>query len=75
MIGCLSFAYRSLILRSSCIVPISNVKGRGIRKKILGSKNIIKTLFVQIWTKLLHFNWKILDFYIFGSYFNFAPER
>ena len=75
MIGCSSFAYPSLNLRSSYSVLISNVKGRGKRKNFLGSKNIIKTLFVQIWTKLLHFNWKILDFYIFGSYFNFAPER
>jgi len=37
-IFCLIFAYRSLILRSSCIVPITNVKGRGKRKIFWAAK-------------------------------------
>ena len=35
VMGCLSFAYRSLIVRSSCIVPISFVKGKWGEKKFL----------------------------------------
>ena len=35
VMGCLSFAYRSLIVRSSCIVPISFVKGKWGEKKNL----------------------------------------
>jgi len=37
-IFCLIFAYRSLIVRSSYIVPVSNVKGRGIRKNFWAAK-------------------------------------
>ena len=40
--------------------------------KKLGSKNITKNLFVQIWTKLLHNYCKGLDFFIFAVRCNFA---
>ena len=53
VIRCLYFANYSLILRSSCILPISNVKGRCREKKILQ----ISLIFV----------WKIIEtFYIFA---------
>jgi len=38
MIRCSSFAYPSLNLRSSYIVLISNVKGRGKRKNFWAAK-------------------------------------
>lgn len=55
-IFCLIFAYRSLNLRSSYIVPISNVKGRGKRKKFGQQKynknfictNLDKTFTLQL---------------------------
>ena len=53
VIRCLYFANFSLILRSSCILPISNVEGRCREKKILQ----ISLIFV----------WKIIEtFYIFA---------
>ena len=53
VIRCLYFANFSLILRSSCILPISNVKGRCREKN-----------FLQI---SLIFVWKIIEnFYIFA---------
>lgn len=53
VIRCLYFANFSLILRSSCILPISNVKGKCREKN-----------FLQI---SLVFVWKIIEtFYIFA---------
>ena len=53
VISCLYFANFSLILRSSCILPISNVKGRCREKNFLQFS--------------LVFVWKIIEtFYIFA---------
>ena len=45
VIRCLYFANFSLILRSSCILPISNVKGRCREKKFLFGDNLMRTSF------------------------------
>ena len=41
VIRCLYFANFSLILRSSCILPISNIKGRCREKNFLFSDNLM----------------------------------
>ena len=45
VIRCLYFANFSLILRSSCILPISNVKGRCREKNFLFSDNLMMISF------------------------------
>jgi len=49
------------------------VKGEE-KKENVGSKNIIKISFVQIWTKLLHNHCKVLDFCIFVGGCRFAGK-